>query len=110
MSKLSGYYQCGVDTPMGRQEFLLTVKAEGDTFRGKAGGAIGGSEGSMKFDGRIEGEDTLIWSMPVPKPMPVTLACRATVDGDQLAGKVKAGIFGSYNISGTRTAAPAGEE
>lgn len=106
MSNISGYYQCGVDTPMGRQDFLLTVKADGDTFHGSASGIVDDESGSMKIEGTVKGNE-IAWSMPVPKPMPITLTCRATVDGDTLEGKVKAGIFGSYSITGVRTTAPA---
>ena len=35
-------------------------------------------------------------------PMPMTLEATATVDGDALTGSVKAGMFGSMPMSGTR--------
>ena len=54
-------------------------------------------------DGVIDG-DTLLWSMGISKPMPLSLTCRATIEGDALSGKVKAGIFGSFPISGSRAA------
>ena len=103
MAMLDGNYQCSIDTPMGAQSFLLTVKVAGDSFAGKASGAMGGESGSLAFDGTVDG-DTISWTMPVPKPMPITLTCRATIDGDRLDGKVKAGIFGSYSITGERAA------
>jgi hypothetical protein len=34
----------------------------------------------------------------------MTLDCEATVEGDVLAGSVGAGAFGSFPMSGTRTA------
>jgi len=34
--------------------------------------------------------------------MPMTLECEATVDGDTITGSVKAGAFGSMQLSGTR--------
>ena len=37
-------------------------------------------------------------------PMPMTLDCEATVNGDTLSGTVGAGAFGSFPLSGTRTA------
>jgi len=40
--------------------------------------------------------------MAISKPMPITLSCKATVSGDSLEGKVKAGIFGSFAIKGSR--------
>jgi hypothetical protein len=35
-------------------------------------------------------------------PMPMTLEGTATVDGDAITGSVKAGMFGSMALSGTR--------
>jgi len=37
-------------------------------------------------------------------PMPMTLECDATVDGDTITGGVKAGMFGTSPLSGTRAA------
>ena len=37
-------------------------------------------------------------------PMPMTLDCKATVEGDTLTGTVGAGAFGSFPLTGTRTA------
>lgn len=107
MPMLDGDYQCSIDTPMGAQSFRLTVAVAGGGFRGHASGAVNGDSGALSFDGQVEG-DTLSWTMAVPKPMPITLTCRATINGDRLDGKVKAGIFGSYPITGERVSANAG--
>jgi hypothetical protein len=37
-------------------------------------------------------------------PMPMTLDCEATIDGDTLTGSVNAGAFGAMPLSGTREA------
>ena len=98
MAEVDGKWNCTVESPMGAQEFVLTVVSNGDSFSGSAEGEIGRKEID---EGSVEG-DTLSWTMQVSKPMPVTLTCRAQVSGDTLEGKVKAGIFGSFPISGTR--------
>jgi hypothetical protein len=36
--------------------------------------------------------------------MPMLLECEATVDGDTITGGVKAGMFGTSPLSGTRSA------
>ena len=36
--------------------------------------------------------------------MPMTLEYAGTVDGDKFSGSVKAGSFGSFPFTGTRTA------
>jgi len=40
----------------------------------------------------------------VSVPMPMTLDCEATIEGDTVTGTVAAGAFGSFPLSGTRTA------
>ena len=37
-------------------------------------------------------------------PMPMTLDCKASAEGDVLTGTVGAGAFGSFPMSGTRKA------
>ena len=100
MAEVDGKWNCTVESPMGAQEFVLTVVSAGDSFSGSAEGGIGRRDID---DGTFDG-DTLSWTMHVSKPMPVTLTCKATITGDTLDGKVKAGIFGSFPISGTRVA------
>lgn len=100
MADVDGKWNCIVESPMGAQEFVLTVVSAGDSFSGSAEGEIGRKQIE---DGSVD-SDTLSWTMHVSKPMPVTLTCKATVTGDTLEGKVKAGIFGSFPISGTRIA------
>jgi len=98
MADVDGKWNCIVESPMGEQEFVLTVNSNGDSFRGSAEGNIGSKDIP---EGVVDGND-LAWSMQISKPMPVILTCKATVSGDSLEGKVKAGIFGSFPIRGTR--------
>ena len=98
MADVDGKWNCTVMSPMGEQEFVLTVNSQGDSFSGSAEGGIGSKDIP---EGRIDGNE-LSWTMDISKPMPVTLTCKATIDGDSLEGKVKAGIFGSFPIKGTR--------
>lgn len=100
MSNIDGNWNCSVASPMGAQEFVLTVVAEGNRFSGSASGGIGAKEIP---DGTIDG-DSIAWTMHVSKPMPITLTCRATISGDTLEGTVKAGVFGSFPITGKRAA------
>jgi hypothetical protein len=98
MADVDGKWNCTVESPMGEQEFVLTVISDGDRFTGSAVGNIGSKDID---EGSVDG-NTVSWTMHISKPMPLTLACRATVSGDTLEGKVKAGIFGSFPITGTR--------
>jgi hypothetical protein len=63
---------------------------------------MAGGMGSMDItDGTIEG-DTIKWKMDMTVPMPMTLNCTATVEGDQMTGTVNAGAFGDMPLTGQR--------
>ncbi len=95
---VAGSYECVVKSPMGDQKSTMTVNVDGDTWTGTNAGA----QGSLDvYDGKIDG-NTLTWKMDMKVPMPMTLEGTATVDGDAITGSVKAGMFGSMALSGTR--------
>lgn len=97
MADVDGSWNCTVKSPLGDQNLTLTVKADGGGFSGEASGAMGASPVS----GTVEG-NTLKWQQQMTVPMPMTLDCTATVDGDAISGQVVAGAFGSFPLSGMR--------
>ncbi len=99
MADVDGSWDCTVKSPLGDQNLTLTVQADGAAFSGTASGAMGASDVSGTVDG-----NTLKWQQQMTVPMPMTLDCTATVDGDALAGQVQAGAFGSFPLTGNRTA------
>ena len=95
---VAGSYDCVVKSPMGDQKSVLSVNVDGDTWSGVNAGA----QGSLDvYEGKVDG-NTLTWKMDMKVPMPMTLEGTATVDGDTITGSVKAGMFGSMPMSGTR--------
>ncbi len=96
---IDGVYEVIVKSPMGDQKAVLTVKSDGATWTGSQAGQMGANEIT---DGTIEG-DTIRWVTKMTSPMPMTLENEATIDGDAIAGSVKAGAFGTFPLSGTRT-------
>ena len=96
---VAGTYKIVTKTPMGDQNGTFTVNVSGDSFTGGVAGPMGAMEVT---DGKVDG-NTLTWKMDMKVPMPMTLDCDATVDGDAITGNVKAGAFGSMALSGTRT-------
>ena len=97
---VAGTYSTTVKSPMGDQSGTLTVNDNGDgTFSGSMAGAMG----SMDIpSGTVDG-DTISWKMQMTVPMPMTLDCTATINGDTLTGSVNAGAFGAMPLSGKRT-------
>ncbi len=98
MADVDGTYECVVKSPLGDQKTTLTVKSDGGAFTGTNAGAMG----SMDVSGTVDG-NTLAWKQQMTVPMPMTLDCEATVDGDTLTGTVGAGAFGSFPMTGKRT-------
>ena len=100
MSNVSGAYDVTIKSPMGDQKSVFTVNAAGDSFTGNVAGALGSMDVE---DGKVDG-NTLSWKMQLKVPMPMSLDCTATVDGDSITGSVNAGAFGAMPMSGTRQA------
>jgi len=95
---VAGTYNVITKTPMGDQNGTFTVVVDGDSFTGNVSGPMGSMD--VK-NGKVSGNN-LTWQMDMKVPMPMTLDCEATVDGDSLTGNVKAGAFGSMGLTGTR--------
>ena len=95
---VAGSYDCITKSPMGDQKSVFTVNVEGDSFTGSNAGAMGSLD---VVDGKVDG-DTLTWKMDMKVPMPMTLTCSATVDGDTLTGTIDTGAFGKMAMNGTR--------
>ncbi|MBA4764021.1 hypothetical protein [Qipengyuania huizhouensis] len=97
---VAGTYDTVVKSPMGDQKGTFTVVPgdDGNTFTGSMAGGMGSMD--VK-DGKING-DELTWAMDMTVPMPMTLNCKATVNGDQLTGTVNAGAFGDMPLTGER--------
>ena len=101
MATIEGEWDCVTDTPMGRQESVLTLTCDGaGGFTGMNAGALGSL---AVYDGRIEG-DAIRWKMDLKVPMPMTLDAHATLSGDSMAGEVKLGAFGTAPLKATRKA------
>jgi len=96
---VAGTYNVTVKTPMGDQAGTFTVALDGGNFTGKLSSPMMGEMATQ--DGKVAG-NTLTWKMDMKVPMPMTLDCEATIDGDALTGKVVAGAFGAMALSGTR--------
>lgn len=95
---VAGTYDTTVKSPMGDQKGTLTVNPDGDSWTGQMAGGLGAMDIT---DGKVDG-NTITWSMNMTVPMPMTLNCTASIEGDTLTGKVNAGAFGDMPLSGTR--------
>lgn len=97
MADVDGSWDCTVKSPLGDQNLNMTVVSDGSSFTGNASGAMGAAEVKGSVDG-----NTLAWTQSITVPMPLTLDCTATVEGDVMTGTVGIGAFGSFPLSGKR--------
>jgi hypothetical protein len=95
---VAGTYNVTTKTPMGDQSGSFVVNVSGDTFTGTVSNPMGNMEVQ---DGKVSG-NTLTWKMDMKVPMPMSLTCTATVDGDSITGEIDTGAFGKMAMSGTR--------
>jgi hypothetical protein len=100
MSQVDGEWDCITKSPLGEQKSVFTIRSDGGSFTGQQAGQMGSLD---VVDGKVDG-DKLTWKMEMKVPMPMTLDCQATVEGDTLTGTVGAGAFGSFPLTGTRKA------
>lgn len=94
----AGNWDIRIKTPIGDQAARVTVAPD---HVGGFTGTVSGDPGSLDIAGKIDG-NRLTWQMKTTKPMPLDLDCEAEVTGDTLAGSVKAGMFGTMPLTGTR--------
>lgn len=95
---VAGKYECVTHSPMGDQTSILTVEVDGDSFTGSNSGPMG----DVPINGGTVDGNTISWSSDITVPMPMTLDCKATIDGDIVNGTVTAGMFGTFPMDGKR--------
>ena len=95
---VDGAWNITVDSPMGKQESSLSLKADGAALTGTQ--SAQGQTSDIK-DGKVDG-DNVSWSNSITNPFPITLEFAGVVSGDTLKGQVKAGAFGSFPFEGQR--------
>ena len=96
---VDGTWKITVDTPMGAQEGMLTLKVEGSKLSGTQQSAMGGS--MPLLNGKADG-NKLTCQSEIKQPFAMTLDFAVTVNGDSMTGEVKAGTFGTSPLKGSR--------
>jgi hypothetical protein len=97
---IDGKWEITINSPMGAQKAALDLKSDGP---GLSGTQTAQGNTQPLANGKVDGSK-LTWSANITSPMPMTLEFTGNVDGDKLTGSVKAGAFGSFPFSGSRTA------
>jgi hypothetical protein len=97
---IDGKWEITINSPLGAQKATLDLVSNGASLTGSQQAAQG--SGPVE-NGKVDG-NTVTWSAKISSPMPMTLDFTGTVDGDKLSGSVKAGSFGSFPFTGSRSA------
>ena len=96
---VDGTYDITVDTPLGAQSVELTLKTEGSALSG----SIDSPMGAQEFSGGSVSGDDISWQMEINSPIGnMNLEYKGKITGDDIAGEVKAGDFGSSPFKGKR--------
>ncbi len=94
-----GTWDVAIKSPMGNQVVTLDFA---DEHTGVARYPGGSAELSNLA---VSGNDAT-WQVNVTSPMTLSLNCQVAIDGDTLSGTAAAGVFGTFPVTGTRTAPP----
>jgi len=97
---VDGKWEIVINSPLGAQKAVLDMTTSGDSLTGTQTAQQG--SGPLE-NGKVDGNN-LSWSAKISSPLPLTLDFAGTVDGDKLSGSVKAGSFGSFPFTGSRSA------
>jgi hypothetical protein len=96
---VDGKYKIEIDSPMGKQEATLTLKAAGEELSGTMESAMG----KMDFSGGTVKGDEVFWNTEINSPMgKMELAYKGKVTGNDISGEVQAGNFGSSPFKGKK--------
>jgi len=96
--KIDGTYQIQLDTPIGRQDFKLVLKTEGDKLIGSSDSLLG----KLDFTGVIKG-DRFSWDTVITGSVgSMKLEFSGKVSGDEISGDVKAGEWGKFPYTGKK--------
>lgn len=102
MAGFSGKWDMVTKSPMGAQSSTLDLSESGGALTGATTSSM---IGTLQLEnGRVDGKSAT-WTIKMTVPMPLSLDAQVTMDGDDsFTGTVKAGAFGTWPVTGKRTA------
>lgn len=86
-------------------QWTITIVAPTGTFDAQLhidgqSGEMAGKAGSGPMEDLVLSETAIAWSTKIERPMPMKLKFRGEIDGTQMTGTVKFGMFASGTFSG----------
>lgn len=95
---VAGKWNITIKSPTGPQKTELEII---DTNGVLSGAQSGNGTTTPISDASFDGSK-LVWTNHVTKPLKMKVVFTATVNGDAMEGKCKAGLMGSYSFTATR--------
>lgn len=93
---VAGTWKITIKSPTGPQHTVLEIQDNDGALSGEQSGQGSTTPISdASFDG-----SKLTWTNHVTKPLKMKVVFTATVDGNTMTGKCKAGLMGSFSFSG----------
>jgi quinohemoprotein ethanol dehydrogenase len=101
MTGFSGKWGMVTQSPMGAQSSTLDFQENSGVLTGISKSMLGAL---AVESGRVDGKRAT-WTVKMTQPMPLTLEADVTLDSnDTFTGGMKAGGFGTWPVSGKRSA------
>jgi len=94
---VAGAWDVTLQTPFGEQVVSLEFSDE------RTGVARYGTE-AIGLSHVTSSDDNASWSVSLTEPTRILLNCAVTIDGDTMSGTASAGFFGTFGLTGRRTA------
>jgi hypothetical protein len=96
---VDGNWTLVIESPMGKQAVSVGFVEKDGELSGTMVNT-GNNLRSEIFDGKVDGDAVQFKSKLQHLKMTVTF--NLSVNGDELSGKVKSGVFGGFKVTGTR--------
>ncbi len=96
---VDGIWLLAIDSPMGTQDFAVDLVTRDGALTGTLTNR-GNNISTEIFDGVVDGGE-LRWKAKL-KQLHMTVSFTTTVQDDTMSGNVKAGLFGSFAVTGKR--------
>lgn len=95
---IDGTYKIEIETPIGKQESTLVLKADGEKLTGTAESMMGKND----INGTVK-DDEITFDLNITSPMgEMQLGFHGKITGNDIAGDIKMGSFGSSPFKGKK--------
>jgi hypothetical protein len=95
---VAGKWNITIKAPTGAQKTVLElVEQDGQITGAQTGNGTTTPISEASYDG-----SKLVWTNHVTKPLKMKVVFTATVSGDTMEGKCKAGLMGTYSFTAAR--------